>query len=109
MSDQEGVKSSILSPHGTHTYAFGKLHERLQRNAEDTQRLTVESPQAKLLRWDYCLRHLSFKIINTMAEVGLLPKNLDKAPIPKCADCMFSATTKKPWRSKGNNTGGQVG
>ena len=42
-------------------------------------------------------------------EVFLLPKNMDKAPIPKCVGCMFSAMTKKPWSSKGNNTGGQVG
>ena len=44
-----------------------------------------------------------------MAEVGLLPKNLAKAPTPKCTGCMFAATTKKPWRSKGKNTSGQVG
>ena len=41
--------------------------------------------------------------------MGLLPKNLAKAPIPKCAVCMFAAITKKPWRSKGRNTSGQVG
>ena len=43
-----------------------------------------------------------------IAEVGLLPKNMDKDPIPKCAGCMFSVTTKKPCLSKGNNTGDQV-
>ena len=31
-----------------------------------------------------------------MAEVGLLPKNLAKAPIPKCTGCMFAATNNKP-------------
>ena len=41
--------------------------------------------------------------------MGLLPKKLAKAPIPKCAGCMFAAMTKKPWRTKGRNTGGQVG
>ena len=44
-----------------------------------------------------------------MAEVGLPPKKLAKAPIPKCAGCMFAAMTKKPWHSKGKNTCGQVG
>ena len=44
-----------------------------------------------------------------MAEVGLLPKKLAKAPIHKCVGCMFAAMTKKPWRTKGGNTGGQVG
>ena len=44
-----------------------------------------------------------------MAEVGLLPKNLAKAPIPKCDGCMFAAMTKNPWRSKGRSTSVQVG
>ena len=43
-----------------------------------------------------------------MAEVGLLSKNMAKSPIPKCAGCMFTAMTKNPCRSKGNNTGGHV-
>ena len=38
-----------------------------------------------------------------------MPKNLDKAPIPKCAVYMFAAMAKNPWRSKGKSTGGQVG
>ena len=44
-----------------------------------------------------------------MEEVGLLSKKLDNDPIPKCAGCMFAAMTNNPWRSKGRNTGGQVG
>ena len=50
-----------------------------------------------------------FNIIKAMEEVGLLPKKLAEAPIPKCAGCIFSAMTKKPWLSKGKNTGDQVG
>ena len=52
---------------------------------------------------------MSFKLIKAMLEVGLLSKKLAKAPIPKCAGCMISKITKKPWRTKGRNTGGQVG
>ena len=44
-----------------------------------------------------------------MSDVVLLTKNLSKAPIPKCAVCMFFETKKKPWRTKGKKTGGQVG
>ena len=40
--------------------------------------------------------------------MGLLHKNLAKAPIPKCAVCMFADMTKKLWRSKVKNTCGQV-
>ena len=44
-----------------------------------------------------------------MVEVVLLTKDLIKAPIPKYTGCIFSAMIKKPWCSKGNNNGGQVG
>ena len=84
MSDQEGVKSSKLSPHGTHTHTWEQVHERLQPHADDGQRLTVDSPQADLLEWHYQLGHFSFKFIKAMAEVGLLLKNMAKALIPKC-------------------------
>ena len=109
MSDQERVISSKQSPHGTHTHACKQAHEHLQPHADDAQRLTVESPQDDLLMWHYRLGHFFFKIIKAMAEVGLLTKKLAKVTIPKCAGCMFFATTKKPWRSKGRNAGGQIG
>ena len=86
-----------------------KPHERLQTHADDAQRLTVDYQQADFIRWHYLLYHLYFKLIKAMEEVGLLPKNLVKAPIPKCAGGMFAVMTKKPWCSKGKNTGGQVG
>ena len=41
-------------------------------------------------------------------EVGLHPKNLANAPIPKCSGCMFAAMKENPWRSKGSKTGGKV-
>ena len=41
--------------------------------------------------------------------MGLIPKNMTKALIPKSAGCMFSAMNKKPWRSKGKDIGGKVG
>ena len=96
-----------------HTHTCDQVHDhghaRLQPHADDAQRLTVESTQADLLRCHYRLSHFSFKLIKAMAKVGLLPKNMDKSPIPKYAGCMFVTITKNPWRSKGNKAGGQVG
>ena len=68
-----------------HTHECEQYHENLQPHADDSQRLTIEYPQAELLGWHYRLGHFSFKLIKAMAEVGLLPKKLAKAPIPKCA------------------------
>ena len=77
-------------------------------HADDAQQLTVENPQADLLRWHYRLGHLSFKLIKAMAKVGLLPKRIATAPTPRCVGCMFSSMMKKPWRTKGTK-GNQVG
>ena len=58
MSDREGGHPSKQSRHGTHTsecsHAHGSTH--LQPHADDAERLTVESPQADLLRWHYLPR-----------------------------------------------------
>ena len=122
MTDQEEDKADIHSSRGPHLGhgscvkgSCGIVHHghchttpHLQPHADDAEQLTVESPQADLLRWHYCLGHLSFKLIKAMSEVGLLPKHLAKARIPKCAGCMFAAMTKKPWRTKGSKSG-QVG
>ena len=109
MSDREGLISSKQSIHGTHTHACKQIHERLQPHDDDTQRLTFESPKNDLLKWHYRLRYLPLKLIKAMAEVGLLPKNLAKAQIPKCEGCMFAAVTKNTWLSKGKNNSGQFG
>ena len=109
MSHSERVISTKRSPRGTYTHACEQSHENLQPYADDAQRITVESQQADLLRWHYHIGHLSFKIIKAMAEVGLLPKKLAKALVPKYVGCMFATIIKKPWRTKGRNTCGQVG
>ena len=100
MYDWEGVKSSKQSPHGTHTHMCDQVHNhghaRLHPYAYNSQILTVEYPQYELLRWHYRLGHLSLNLIKAMVYIGLLPNKIYKAPIPKCAGCMFAAMTKNP-------------
>ena len=112
MSDQEGVYSSNIlkqqAVHVLHPVSGHVDHAESHPHADDAKQLTVEKPQAELLRWHYRLVHLSFKMIKTMATVGLLTKRITTAPIPKCAGCMFAETTKNPWRKKGA-TRGHVG
>ena len=52
MYDQEGVKSYKWSTHGTHTHACNQVHEDFQPYADGLQRLTVDYPQAELMRWN---------------------------------------------------------
>ena len=92
-----------------HTHVCKQVHKRLQTHSENAQSLTVESLLFDLLRCHYRLGNLSLKLIKAMVEVVLLTKDLIKAPIPKYTGCIFSAMIKKPWCSKGNNNGGQVG
>ena len=70
MSDKEGVKSSKQSPHSTHTHTCDQVHDQvhacLQMHADYAQIITVELPQADLLRWHYRLGHFSFKPIKAM-------------------------------------------
>ena len=39
-------------------------------------------------------------MIKTMGDVGIFPKPIATPPIPKCARCMLSDMTNKPWCTK---------
>jgi hypothetical protein len=56
--------------------------------------------QAELLRWHYCLGHLSFVNICLMAARGEIPKRLAACRVPRCQLCLYGRATKKPWRTK---------
>ena len=92
-----------------HNQVHDHGHARLQPHDENAQRLTVESPQAHLLRWHYRLGHLSFNLIKEILVVGLMPKKLAEDLIPKYAGCMFAGMTNEPWHSKGKKADGQIG
>ena len=38
--------------------------------------------------------------VQTMAKWGLLPRRLEKCPIPVCTSCMFGKAIRQPWRTK---------
>ena len=66
---------------------------------EDTSATT---PLGELIRWHHRLGHLSFKKLQLLAMMNLIPRELSKCKAPKCATCMYGKMTKKPWRTKGN-------
>jgi hypothetical protein len=67
---------------------------------DDSERLAAASPQAELLRWHYRLGHTYFDKLKLMSALGILPRRLSSVHPPKCAGCIFGATTKNPWRKK---------
>ncbi len=68
--------------------------------------LAAVNVQAKLMRWHYCLGHLSFAKPKQLALNGKIPRCLTKVKPPACAGCLFGAMTKVPW--KGQETSSEV-
>ncbi len=60
--------------------------------------LAAVNNQAELMRWDYCLGHLSFAKLKQLALNGKIPRRLAKVKPPACTGCLFGAMTKVPWK-----------
>ena len=75
--------------------------EQKEKSADD-QVIEAESDQGELMRWHCRLGHLSFRKLKILAALGILPRRLLNAKTPKCATCVYSSMTKKPWKVKGD-------
>ncbi len=53
-----------------------------------------------LLDWHYKLRHTSFKTMQHMAKLALIPKKLKNCRVPKCSACIYGKQTRHPWCTK---------
>eukprot|EP00957_Ditylum_brightwellii_P082517 6273298-Ditylum_brightwellii.AAC.2 len=58
--------------------------------------------QAELLRWHYCLGHLSFHKLKLLSAFGILSQRLANVKPPKCTGCIYGSMAKRPWCTKGN-------
>jgi hypothetical protein len=68
--------------------------------------LTTVENQAKLMRWHYCLGHLTFSKLKQLALNGEIPQRLAKVKPSACTGSLFGAMTKVPW--KGQETSSKV-
>ena len=71
---------------------------------QHAQQKAVTNDQIDLLRWHNRLGHTSFHQLQHMAKQGVLPSRLQHCPHPFCAACKYGKQTRKPWRSKQQNT-----
>ncbi len=110
--DSEGATSNNLTMQGNNlssekgdkeekqTTRMGPLTFDVNPELEDDERvyLAAVDDQAKLMRWHYCLGHLSFTKLKQLALNGEIPRRLAKVKPLACAGCLFGAMTKVPWR-----------
>jgi hypothetical protein len=66
---------------------------------EDEEDIIPQNASAKFLQWHHKLGHVSPKIIEIRAKIGILPRQLADCHIPLCTACLFGKATKEPWRT----------
>ena len=64
----------------------------------EKQQSTTYNTVDGFLRLHYKYGHLSFKLLICMAKLSIIPKKFEKCDTPTCAACMYSKSTRKPWR-----------
>ena len=61
---------------------------------------TLPNDEALLLHYHHKFGHISFKRLQDMARIGIIPKRLAKCRVPVCSACLYAKASKRPWRSK---------
>jgi len=67
---------------------------------EDEEDTDPQDSSAELLRWHHRFGHISFKKLQMLAKMQILPKKLSTCKVPLCTSCLFGKATRRPWRSK---------
>ena len=63
------------------------------RDEEDT---ITNNPTAELLKSHHDFGHPSFKKLQEMAKLGVLPHRLAKCNVPVCSACQYAKATRRP-------------
>lgn len=71
------------------------------RDEEDT---ITDNPTAELLKVHHDFGHPSFKKLQEMAKLGVLPHRLAKCNVLVCSACQYAKATRRPWQSKSAQT-----
>jgi hypothetical protein len=112
ITDSEGATSDNLTVQANNlssekgdkvekqTTRMGSLTFDVNPELEDDKHvyLGAVDDQAELMRWHYCLGHLSFTKLKQLVLNGKIPRRLAKVKPPACTGCLFGAMTKVPWR-----------
>ena len=67
----------------------------------DPHVLRLRQKQLRLATFHEKLGHVSFDVLNRLAQADLIPKDLANVPPPKCPGCQYGKAHRRPWRAKG--------
>ncbi len=74
----------------------------------DEEENDAEPLPARMLREHHRLAHLPFTRMRAMARAGLLPRSFVECCTPICTTCLYRKSTKRLWRTKGDNMTGAL-
>ena len=63
----------------------------------DPQLFRIRQKQLRLATFHEKRGHVSFNVLNRLAQAGLIPKDLANVPPPKCPGCQYGKAHRKPW------------
>ena len=67
---------------------------------DDEEDVQTTNTAKEMLRLHHTFGHCSFRKLQQMATIGILPSRLRKCPIPVCSACEYAKATKRKWRDK---------
>ena len=73
----------------------------VQTSEGDPHLFRIRQKQLRLATFHEKLGHVSFNVLNRLAQAGLIPRDLADIPPPKCPGCQYGKAHRKPWRQKG--------
>ena len=71
---------------------------------EDEEDRQVDNVTAEFLKFHHKFNHCSPKRMQLLARSGVIPRRLAKCPVPVCSACLYGKATRRPWRTKPDNT-----
>jgi hypothetical protein len=95
----DGTLIDWSQPVTTNFTLDGPIDAHVIPNEED-KGIDGETNTIKLLKYHQRMGHISFTRLQTMAKMGLIPRELRNCPIPACSACIYGKQTRKPWRTK---------
>jgi len=71
-----------------------EVPQAINNVTEQDEHNSATTPVGELVRWLHRLGHISFKKLQLLAMMNLIPRELSKCKASRCATCMYGKLTK---------------